>query len=368
MSVLVCLLCYQLGSYDLYFEVPDHNYGKIKDFVKPVKAVAKAKPMSARFTFAPKPHESIIFVGDVMLARNLEFLMQSKGGDYPFTGLSFKTLGLNPFVVGNFEASVPDLHQPTPPRQLKFSVPTSSLGFLLRAGFTHLSLANNHSYDFGASGFLSTTRSLENADLIVFGHPKRLSKDSVTFLTVNNTVIAIIGIHALEKLPTQAEVESVLEFASKRSNYQFVYIHWGNEYETVHNNIQKKFAKGLVQAGVDLIVGHHPHVVQDVDLIDGVPVFYSLGNYIFDQYFSSEVQNGLLLHLSFSMSPTISLIPVSTVNNLSQPSLVSNKQHATVLRNLAKRSHPDLAKYIVQGSLPLDIQVATSSKIAMMNQ
>ncbi len=170
----------------------------------------------------------------------------------------------------------------------------------------------------------------------------------------------------MEKTLTDKELFDVFSFAEINSDFQIVYVHWGIEYEQESSLAQKKLANRFVEAGADLIIGHHPHVVQEVDYIDGVLVFYSLGNYIFDQYFSDSVQNGLLLHIDLTKNKSISLIPVTSKVNLSQPSYMTTKEHATFLTLLAEKSHLKLKKYIEEGVIPLNINVASSSKIAMI--
>ncbi len=94
-------------------------------------------------------------------------------------------------------------------------------------------------------------------------------------------------------------LETVRDLASS-SDYVVVNIHWGIEYQSKHGQIQQDLAHKLVDAGADAIIGHHPHVVQGSEVYKGKPIFYSLGNFIFDQYFSVETQRGLAVGLSFS--------------------------------------------------------------------
>lgn len=317
---------------------------------------------------AVERRNSILLVGDVMLARNVEFIMQKEGFDYPYKGLNFNDIAINPYVVGNFESSIPRIHVPTEILKMKFSVNPILLSSAWQAGFTHFSLANNHTLDYGKTDFENTKNELTSVGFKVFGYPSKFSTDSITTLTLENRTVSIIGLHALVQKPSSSEIKNVLNHASKKSDFQIVYVHWGDEYMSKSNEDQKKLAKELVSAGADMIVGHHPHVVQEVELIDGVPVFYSLGNYIFDQYFSTEVQQGLLLHLGFDNQPLIHLIPVTSEHSLSQPTHMNEKETLKFLRELALRSDPSLKDYIQAGVLPLNRSFATSSKMAMINR
>lgn len=323
---------------------------------------------SVLLTGSQQQFDNLLFVGDVMLARNVEFLMDSEGGAYPFAALPFTAFAAKPLVVGNFEASVPKTHIPTRTMQLDFSVNPAHLRYLSEAGFNYLSLANNHTFDFGSAGYQHTRTALEAANLQPFGSPVRVNHDSVSFVTVSGTKVALIGLHGLVLQPGDPAVAEVLAYAASRSDLQVVYIHWGIEYADTSSPAQQALAAWLVAGGADLIVGHHPHVVQEIDLVHGVPVFYSLGNYIFDQYFSAEVMQGLVLSLDFATGAAITLLPVASAENLSQPAILADAAYQDFLRTLAAKSHPALRDDVLRGVIPLYSQVATSSKIAIMSK
>jgi poly-gamma-glutamate synthesis protein (capsule biosynthesis protein) len=143
-------------------------------------------------------------------------------------------------------------------------------------------------------------------------------------------------------------------------------VHWGEEYALRHNQSQAELATTFINQGADLIIGHHPHVVQGIDFINDTVVFYSLGNYIFDQYFSKDVQEGLILSMVNQTEPTILLTPVTSQHSISQPRVMQPKQHAQFLEKLARKSHPHLAPYISSGKLPLFSNLASSDKLVMM--
>ena len=93
--------------------------------------------------------------------------------------------------------------------------------------------------------------------------------------------------------------------------------HWGTEYESQHNVLQESMARACQRAGADLVIGHHPHVVQGIDFIDGMPVIYSLGNLVFGGTLKLQTYDGLLLQAYFPLTgekkqPTLKLIPILT--------------------------------------------------------
>lgn len=349
------------------FHIKQTNYGitaekTVLSFHSPIKQIE-----TARFAFAQRQPDAIVFVGDVLLARNVEMLMKQKGRLYPFSGFDLRSLQRDALVVGNFESAIPVSHRPTKSGEMNFSVDSQHLSSLIDAGFTHVSVANNHTYDYGKAGFWNTISSINDTGLIAFGNPKLLSDDSVTYLDTIGGVVALIGAYGLEEIPNQQQLEEVFDKAKKKSDLQIVYVHWGTEYMDTNDVSQRKIAESFVKAGADLIVGHHPHVVQNIEIIQGVPVFYSVGNYIFDQYLSTETEQGLVLTLQFDQEPIILLTPVSSLGSPSQPHEMVSTERAIFLSQLAAKSGEGLKHAIEQGIIPLNSLVASSSKIAMMD-
>lgn len=362
------LLLVQLTSVDISIPVPSTAFGTYSEYVRTSDLSVVKQFTQASFAKGEvsQSHDALLFVGDVLLARNVEFLMRAHGSSYPYNGLKFDSFAAKPAVVGNFEAAVPLEHVPTRARQLTFSVANEFLPSLKEAGFTHLSLANNHSLDHGDEGFITTKQQLEEVDLAPFGSQELPTATDISFVTVDEIKIALVPIQAIETRLNEDHLQRVLESAAAKSDLQIAYIHWGIEYDGESSQMQRQTAAQLVAAGADIIIGHHPHVVQEVGIIDGVPVFYSLGNYIFDQYFSPDVMTGLLVQLSFKTEPAIHLIPVTSANTISQPRLMEAGDHADFLAELAAKSDPKIAQYIRNGKLPLQSLVASSSEIAMI--
>jgi hypothetical protein len=367
---LLSVLFVQLCLIDFSIVPAEYSFGK------PTASVAEAEkitlrqtPSVAQYTSVKKPYDSLIFVGDVLLARNIEFLMQNHGDDYPYQGFAFTELAQHPAVIGNFESSIPKIHAQTPSGSIKFSVHSKYIPALAQAGFSHVSLANNHSLDYADAGLVNTDSVLNSNQIISFGNPKKFDAASVEFIEVDGKTAAIIAAYTLEQLPTYSQLKEVFTYASFRSDLQIVYVHWGTEYVSKRNVRQREAAERFVDAGADLIIGHHPHVVQNIELVNNVPVFYSLGNYIFDQYDSTKTQEGLLLHLELSdVQSKITLLPMTSVGTLSQPRSMKPREHADFLVELAKISDDSLQDSIMSGQILLGKQVASSSKVAIMNR
>ncbi len=114
-------------------------------------------------------------------------------------------------------------------------------------------------------------------------------------------------------------------------------VHGGDEYQLTSNKAQKAFYRGLIDDGVKLVIAHHPHVVQEAEKYKGSMIFYSLGNFIFDQYFSKETQEGLTIKATFAHGAvSYELIPVKSIR--SQPMLMTEKEKELFLKRFSALS------------------------------
>jgi poly-gamma-glutamate synthesis protein (capsule biosynthesis protein) len=309
----------------------------------------------------------INFVGDVMLARHVEYLMSVHGSDYPYSSIDFFDYE-NSYTIGNFEASMPVKHFKTPNFNFSFSVNSKYLSSLKKAGFTHMSLANNHAFDFGYEGYKNAKSQLEKNYLTTFGQPNNLSTSSFSYLNLPNHKVAVMGIHGVASVPSNDELETVFNTVNINSDFQVVYIHWGNEYEHQQSKSQRLLATKLSNLGADLIIGHHPHVAQGIERINDTIVFYSLGNFIFDQYFSQAVREGLVVNLTEnSVSDLeINLIPITTKETLAQPTRMNDFEKNVFLEKLAGYSDYKMQESIMLAKIELNDMLATSSETAII--
>jgi poly-gamma-glutamate synthesis protein (capsule biosynthesis protein) len=129
-------------------------------------------------------------------------------------------------------------------------------------------------------------------------------------------------------------------------------VHGGDEYHLHSNKFQEGFYESLIDMGVDAVIAHHPHVVEEVELYKKKPIFYSLGNFIFDQYFSKDVQQELSVKITVKNdSVNYQLIPLKSTR--SQPRQMTEEETSDFLKVLADRSLPDIKALITQGSFTL---------------
>lgn len=339
---LFCILLLLALSTGLF--VSEKTFSEIHiGVLKSVKEAVATKPIEQTLP------TSIRFVGDVMLARNVEFLMKTYSPEYPFSHL--QTYSTSSLLLGNFEGAIPQTHVPTPSFTFAFSVDKSFIPQLTKNGFTHMGLANNHSLDFGESAYSNTHEVLLDNQVVAFGHP-HADKTASQYIAVQDALLKVIALSAVDTVPSNEQL-SKLFATNEEDTVVIAYIHWGTEYAPIHNATQQKLAHTLIDTyGVDVIIGHHPHVVQDIELYNGALIFYSLGNFIFDQYFSNEVQEGLMVEMnSVDSNLVFTLLPYSSINSLSAPYQLGMYEKDLFLEDLQKKSSPELHDMILRGEI-----------------
>ena len=212
-----------------------------------------------------------------------------------------KMRGVDIMMVNN-EFPYSDGGTPTEGKTYTFRASPSTVSILETMGVDIVGIANNHAYDYGQQAFLDTMTTLGNAGIVYSGGGRNIEEAShpVYYLTSNGMKIAIISATQIERLDhpdTKAATEDspgvfrcfndalLLEKvreARERNAYVIVFIHWGTESTTEIDHLQRDQAKEIAEAGANLIIGAHPHILQKIDYVSGVPVIYSMGNYIFN--------------------------------------------------------------------------------------
>ncbi len=293
--------------------------------------VQKAQVIESRETAEPV---RVVFVGDIMLGRHVENIISEKSVPYLFKNME-TLLQSADLTVGNFEGIISREHTQTPWMGFRFSVRNKYVTELKMLGFDILSLANNHSYDFGEDALSYTRLICKEIKIHCIGDPREISELSTDIVSVNNTTV---GFFALQTVTASYHEEDLLKaaaFLNAGSDIQIAYIHWGDEYVLTHDEAQEQLAHRLIDLGFDAVIGHHPHVVQDVELYNGKPIIYSLGNFIFDQYFDTHVQEGLVVEMKISdESVDYTLLPISSVETKDQPDFMNEADQISLLHRI----------------------------------
>ncbi|MEI7451708.1 MAG: AmmeMemoRadiSam system protein B [Candidatus Falkowbacteria bacterium] len=284
-----------------------------------------------------KPQNSgranFIFVGDIMLSRYIGDIMKTRQ-DYNFPFVKIKSvLSSADLVFGNLESPISDQGRSAGHLYSFRADPRSAVG-LKDAGFTVLSVANNHAFDYGLPAFSDTLNNLKNNDLAYVGGGQNFAEAHRGFYKEINgikiTILAYTDLLPKSEAATNDQAGFVyldlkqiaqdIKLAKGKSDLVIVSFHFGREYESKSNVYQQKIAMAAVDAGADLIVGHHPHVAQEISEYKNVSIAYSLGNFVFDQNFSEATKTGLMLKVSVENKKIKSVIPqIINFNNDYQP-------------------------------------------------
>lgn len=266
-------------------------------------------PIAASFVPPERTHE-LIFVGDMMFDRSIRRVTE-KAGDplLPFALLA-ERLRAADVAVGNLEGPISDRGTRQGSIYSFRFPPTETIAALRSAGFDIVILANNHIWDYGHVAARDTMQHLQDAGIKYIGFGRNYDEANTPVVErVGSTTIAFLGYTefygkalwaddrlGLSEFDANAIAARIAEIKkSATADLVIVSLHWGVEYETESHSEQRRIAHQLIDAGADLIVGHHPHVPQEIEYYKGRPIAYSLGNFVFDQNFSADTRRGLLL-------------------------------------------------------------------------
>lgn len=260
----------------------------------------------------PLPTISILFAGDVMLGRTVNIKTLEKNDfTWAFQEVSNITRAADLFVINLETPIIPDC-KPTN-QGMVFCADTRHIEGLSYAGVDLASLANNHAENYGKEGLEQTSTLLSDNNISPFGLGKPVYAD------VKGIKISFIGFNALYSLSDEYLINQIDE-ARKHSDLVFAIFHWGNEYVASPSAKQVHLAHLSIDSGASAVIGHHPHWIQTSEIYQTKPIYYSLGNFVFDQMWSEETRKGLLLNLTYQNNQLISTkeIPI-TIHDYGQP-------------------------------------------------
>jgi len=267
---------------------------------------------SAPLPKAPlKQQATLLFVGDIMLSRNIEKLMAAKNDPhFPFLKVASTTVEAD-IAFGNLENPVSDRGVRSGSIYSFRAEQATTTEALIFAGFDVVSLANNHLWDYGRQAFIDTYELLEKNGIGAAGagpnyewahRPvvRSVGETDVAFLAYTNLLPKFLGLASSTPASARYDDETLkadIAKAKEVADVVVVSLHWGDEYQTSHNVEQERVGKLAIDAGAKIVVGHHPHVVQEVEEYNDGLILYSLGNFVFDQNFSKDTRRGLVVEV-----------------------------------------------------------------------
>lgn len=268
-------------------------------------------------------------VGDIMLDRGVEYKIEKVGNNdfkFPFLKIS-EDLKKADILFGNLESVISNKGKKVGSVNSFRAQPLAIEG-LTYAGFDVVSVANNHVFDYSLEAMEDSFQRLKDAKIdyagggfneeeAVSGKIKEIKNTKIGFLAYCNSAL---GSRYWKATPEQAGIilagqkdleKTKKEIAQLKKNVDILVVsyHWGDEYTQEPNVFQISVGEALVDAGADLVIGHHPHVVQPVTDYKNGWIAYSLGNFIFDMGFSEDTMTGLLLKVVIEEKKIKEVIP-----------------------------------------------------------
>jgi poly-gamma-glutamate synthesis protein (capsule biosynthesis protein) len=258
---------------------------------------------------------TLMFAGDIMTDRLVNHKFKDSGFDKIFVNFKNRVFAGVDSSIANLEGPISEvpIEDNTETDNLIFNFPIMSIDALKSVGFSGFTLSNNHTLNDSNSGLERTRKILNDKGLYSFGSPSGIDNYSLHRIE-SDIAVSVIGINQLSSL-NENDLKSLIKSENEEDRFVIIYPHWGAEYQTSHNNSEQALAYKMIDWGADLVVGSHPHVIQDSEIYKGKLIVYSLGNFIFDQLFSEETQQGVILSLSINEDKIrVGFIPVISRN------------------------------------------------------
>lgn len=305
---------------------------------------------------SPDDTATILTFGDMMLDRFVRQKINEHSNSYPFDLIKRFLLGSD-MVVANAEGpftSYPSETLNVPNAPLKFTFDQNILPTLNKLGFTLFDQANNHALNFGKQGLEESEQSIEKASLSWFGDPSNKNLHSFSTI-IRGQKITLIGYNQFAQQGLDIVLNEI-QSAKKVGTFVAVYPHWGMEYNQDVMATQIQNAHAFIDAGADVIIGSHPHVIEPIEIYKNKAIFYSLGNFIFDQPSYGPTSEGLSVGISITPQK-ISYYLFPLYIRSAQASLMPYEKRGKILSNIAESSlvQDEVKKEIRNGILTLDL-------------
>jgi len=291
---------------------------------------------------------TLIFVGDIMLNRGVKLAIKKYGNEdfkFPFLKIA-ENLREADILFGNLEGPISDKGKKVG-SIYSFRNDPKAIEGLKFAGFDILSVANNHIFDYGREAMEDSFLRLKGAEIDYLGggfneieayspiikevNPSTSSEQAkIAFLAYTNLgseYWSAKGNRSGIAWLTTENLEKGVKKAKENADLVIVSMHFGEEYKISSSVEQKYFAHLAIDAGADLVIGHHPHVIQEIEKYKEKYIAYSLGNFVFDQNFSEETMKGLMLKVLIKNNKIKEVIPIEIkINKYFQPEIPSDAE------------------------------------------
>jgi poly-gamma-glutamate capsule biosynthesis protein CapA/YwtB (metallophosphatase superfamily) len=298
-----------------------------------------------------EPPLSVLAVGDIMLGERTRTAIREEGADYPFAGV-VPLLRRSEIVFGNQEGPFAGEAAKTD-RNFSYRVNPKLATALTRANVNVVTLANNHLTDCGRAGVLETLAALASAGVAAVGAAdNERSAHRPVIRQAGRWRVGLLGYYwnrrtaATSDLPgsamdTPEDLRADIGALRRHVDRVVVAFHWGIPYEREPLPKDREKARRAVDCGADVVVGHHPHVIQPMEVYRGCPIFYSVGNFTFGS--GNSLAEGLMVGFRFGEEETeVQVYPIYVKNRDPrvnyQPKVLRGSAGRKTLRRLAEMS------------------------------
>jgi len=288
----------------------------------------------------------ISIAGDVMLDRGVAAQISRNGALYPFENVS----GLftkDDITIANLECAL-TAAEVQMPKEIVFKADPKSADTLKSAGFDAFMLANNHAMDYLPEGLADTMTALQSAGLLYAGAGKA-GKIKPCFIKRNGLCVGIISYSLFPpdtvNVPAGPNIAYVCEGflddmqsevarAAAQCDFLIVYFHWGIEYRHDVSDTQIETAHAAVDSGASAVIGTHPHVLQGIETYKGAPVYYSIGNFVFDDQIPDGTDETVILQFTIGKNGILDVSELPVIINNCQPQFPCAQKAAEIKANL----------------------------------
>lgn len=275
---------------------------------------------------------TLLFAGDVLISSRIENYYNAEGIERIVSGELLQEMLDADVLMLNNEFPFSNRGTPMEDKQFTFSCDPKYVSILQEIGVDIVSLANNHTLDYGREALSDTFVTLDEAGILYAGAGEtRERAEEVQIVEVNgkkfgfiaaSRVIPVTSWDVRNQTPgmftayDDTRLTEVVTEAEKECDFITVFLHWGIEYDAYPQEYQRTIAKNCFTAGADLVIGAHTHCLQGIEYIDGKPVYYSLGNYIF----GDSVDKSAAIKVTIAADDTITykVLPVCTIAGTTQ--------------------------------------------------
>ncbi len=283
----------------------------------------------------------VAFVGDMIMDKSVGVQIAKNGVDYPFSRTK-DFLKKADLTIGNLETPVSTGGKPEK-KEFTYRARPETLKGLVNAGFDVVNLANNHTLDYGMDALFDTMQHLRNEKIGYVGAGKNEAEAFAPYLqTIKGKRVAVIGLsHVLPNrqwfagkdkpgLAHAYSYEPMLTYVKKaveQSDITIAVMHWNLEYKDMPEAYAREMARKLIDNGVDAIIGSHSHSIMGIEFYKNVPIYYSVGNFVFTTSYNPKGREAMMVGLTFTKEGTKSrVIPVKIDNGQPTPMDATNKQ------------------------------------------